>query len=345
MALDAGTETLGFPSTLIKQIKEYKIKYSDRKDRLNYEGKMKDKKTVIILDDLERADIDYKVLLGYINNIAISFDCKTICICNERIINTSHKNDKNYINFKEKVFFRELKMPSQTDHAFDSIISEYQPAWESKFKKNKKIILESFKHTESNNLRTLRFILNELKYYITNIGNTFFNNENFLKEFTTIFSILFVHYKEKRDTIELLLDINTQPSEKNSLQNLFIKANINYNNLIIPKNYWVDIIQGNAIDFNKIKKEIQSSSYFYKDQNKNKPWVELSHIENIDENTFNILIKKSLDSLDRETNLGDLFTNIDSLSFFQAHNALPPSIFNLNTFKENAKIKIKELSE
>ncbi|MFD1091544.1 P-loop NTPase fold protein [Providencia vermicola] len=344
MALDAGVETIGVPPTLISYIKEYKIKYSDKKDRLIYEEKMKDKKTIIILDDLERSNIDYKILLGYINNIAISFDCKTICICNDIIINNNN-NSEDYINFKEKVFFRELKMPSQTEHAFDSIISEYKPEWKTKFNKNKKIILESFKHTGSNNLRTLRFILNELKYYITSIGNSFFNNEGFFKEFTTIFSILFVHYKEKRDTIELLLGTDAQSNEKNSLQNLFIKANINYNNLIIPKNYWIDIIQGNAVNFKNLKNEIQSSSYFYKDRNKDKPWFELSHIENVNKETFNILINKSLDLLEKETNLGDLFTNIDSLSFFQAHNALPPSIFNLDTFKEKAKTKIKELSK
>ena len=89
---------------------------------------------VLFLDDLERVDFDkisFDALLGYFDNlIRQGIKIITIC-CSDMLFERYPKLEKNFINFKEKVFDREYKITATRKETIlsyfeaDSQIDEY----------------------------------------------------------------------------------------------------------------------------------------------------------------------------------------------------------------------------
>lgn len=92
--------------------------FNDTSKPNNLSNKNK-KKYIVILDDLERVDEDFKYvnLLGYVNQLFLS-GIKVAAICNSEAINESAQTD--FQNFKEKIFDRQYKI---TEADKDVIIS------------------------------------------------------------------------------------------------------------------------------------------------------------------------------------------------------------------------------
>lgn len=115
-------------------------------------------KSIIILDDLERCNIDLKELFGFINNLVENRDCRVIVIANREKI----ENKEYFENYKEKVFEIELEFKNNFDTVCSEIINHFSNGKNGirSFLNNKiDLIRQIFDINNSKNFRILEFAI------------------------------------------------------------------------------------------------------------------------------------------------------------------------------------------
>ncbi|MBQ9167118.1 MAG: hypothetical protein IJX67_01755 [Oscillospiraceae bacterium] len=114
----------------------------------------KERKFAIVFDDFERCGIPKKELLGVINEFSENRKIKTILIADEEKI-----SDSEYLEFKEKLITRTLKLNpdhSSTIHAIIENYAEPDEAYKAFLLENEDCLCGAFFHSKYNNLRTLK---------------------------------------------------------------------------------------------------------------------------------------------------------------------------------------------
>ena len=133
------------------------------------------KKYIFVFDDLERASIDYKEILGYINEIVEHDKAKVIIIANEKEILENEKNKDNnkneYQKYKEKTIRYTFNFSPKIEIAFDNIIEKIQNTEKEEILKYKKSILDVFNSQTNKNIRTLKFSIKLMEKYLKLIEN------------------------------------------------------------------------------------------------------------------------------------------------------------------------------
>lgn len=117
-------------------------------------------KILFIFDDFERCSINYKDLLGYINNIVEHKSGLVLIIANERILknNGTKKTEKNYLDAKEKVIHSTIKFETNIEGALSSLIShEIDSDFKEILEIKKNLILNRFNMCHCENIRILCF--------------------------------------------------------------------------------------------------------------------------------------------------------------------------------------------
>jgi hypothetical protein len=113
----------------------------------------------LIFDDLERCQVDMKLLLGYINYFVEQCDCHVVIVGDDSKI---EGNDKITLDdFKEKTVGREFYVLPDIREAVCSFVSEVP--WLEWMKGQLSLIESVFVATECNNLRILRQCLYDFK--------------------------------------------------------------------------------------------------------------------------------------------------------------------------------------
>lgn len=120
---------------------------------------------ILILDDLERCDIETNQLLGYINGLVEHNGFKVILVGNENefkshlIQNEDDKEIKAYKKIKEKLIGLTLKYRPNISEDFDSILQEKikNKIAQENIRKNKDNLIEILVQNNHLNLRTLSF--------------------------------------------------------------------------------------------------------------------------------------------------------------------------------------------
>ncbi|MBE7046290.1 MAG: hypothetical protein E7396_02625 [Ruminococcaceae bacterium] len=121
-------------------------------------GKEKvNKKLVLIFDDFERAEFDGVKLMGAINEYCENKEIKVIIVADE-----NHINNNKYLEFKEKLISRTIKLVPDYDNTISSIINnykEYATGYRDFLLQNIEIIQKLFKESGTENLRSLKSLL------------------------------------------------------------------------------------------------------------------------------------------------------------------------------------------
>ena len=128
----------------------------------NKDGEKK-RKTVLILDDLERSNIDIQELLGAINEYVERKSIKTLLVANEEIIRDKAEE---YEVLKEKVISRTISHYPNYDKIIDTIIERYQSSraeYKLFLNENCLQIKDIFKYIETYNIRILLFSLQDFE--------------------------------------------------------------------------------------------------------------------------------------------------------------------------------------
>lgn len=113
---------------------------------------------ILILDDLERTNIDLNSALGFINTLVEHDNNKVILIANETEIDSDQK--ASYDKIKEKVISKTLKYSPDLDKVIGNIIKEYcTPDEQAYLLKHVELIKKMFYDYKHENLRTLVFIV------------------------------------------------------------------------------------------------------------------------------------------------------------------------------------------
>lgn len=114
------------------------------------------KNAVLCFDDLERAPLDIKEILGYINTFVEHERVKTIILTSEDAIEDEAK--ELYKEMKEKVVASSLTFRPNLDNVFSNLIKEHESnaAFHSFVTKNVKLIRYMFERSETHNIRALR---------------------------------------------------------------------------------------------------------------------------------------------------------------------------------------------
>lgn len=125
------------------------------------------KNKLIILDDLERCNIDLQELLGFINNLVEHNNIKILLVANESELNS---NDI-YLKIKEKLIYQTLKFIPDLESIYENLIIDDI----KEIKDNKSFVINELKRKQHLNIRTLQFIFQrykELKIILNKILNT-----------------------------------------------------------------------------------------------------------------------------------------------------------------------------
>ena len=172
-------------------------------------GKEKiNKKLVLIFDDFERAEFDGVKLMGAINEYCENKEIKVIIVADE-----NHINNNKYLEFKEKLISRTIKLVPDYDNTISSIINnykEYATGYQYFLLQNIEIIQNLFKESGTENLRSLKSLLLDFEriYYAWTKTDV---SQNFLPKVLYMFgAMLFTakagDYKEDEKYGDMFLD-------------------------------------------------------------------------------------------------------------------------------------------
>lgn len=147
-----------------------------------------DDNLVLILDDLERASIPIKLVLGYVSNMLDEVGIKVILLCDTEEIS---KEEKTFCRFKEKIVGTTITVNPDVETVFDTQVQLIQnPKIKKTFQDNKARILHDFETSRLDNLRNIKKIIYEFSICYNQMTTDMQNNHLFLSEFLHILFIL-----------------------------------------------------------------------------------------------------------------------------------------------------------
>ncbi len=120
----------------------------------------KSKQFILVLDDFERSLIPLKILMGTINEYSENRKIKTIIVSDEDRIDKKKRTD--YLDFKEKLVSRTIRINPDNTEIVHSIINNYKSPNEfyNQFLiDNESVLLSAFRHSGYNNLRSFKSCL------------------------------------------------------------------------------------------------------------------------------------------------------------------------------------------
>lgn len=152
---------------------------------------------VLIFDDLERCDIEIKLLLAYINNYIEIQNLKVIVIANEEEIDEKYVDD--YKKIKEKFIGCSIELIPDIESNYKSFVSSIQDEiTRNILENNERNLLDELKKQKHFNMRTIQFIIDKyVNFYNIVIKDSEFNNNMEVNE--AVFKYLcFVAIKYKK---------------------------------------------------------------------------------------------------------------------------------------------------
>lgn len=122
------------------------------------------KRIVLVFDDLERADIEIKTLLGVINNYCENIGLRVIIVADEEYIaEKEDDSDKDYREFKEKVISQTIHIELNYKQIIVQLINEYKSE-DSNYQRFLKDHIETmvavFENSTYYNLRSIKSVIN-----------------------------------------------------------------------------------------------------------------------------------------------------------------------------------------
>ena len=156
-----------FAKILIRLIKTL-LKFIPKADLSDLDISLQDlfsvDKKVLIVDDIERAEISINQIFGCFSQLISDSDIRVIFIGNEEKIEPSSSNFKNYLSIKEKTIGMEFLIHPDKKDAIYSFLKEFDFEVNEAFVKEK--IFEVIEKIVCENMRTVRQCLYNLKLFI-----------------------------------------------------------------------------------------------------------------------------------------------------------------------------------
>lgn len=274
---------------------------------------------LLIFDDIERAELSIKEILGYINFFVEQVGCHVVMVSDDKNINEQNV----FKSIKEKSIGHEYKIETETDEALDVFIKEIDSKSKTKIESFKTLITRCFQASKVNNLRILKQSLYDYKIFISHLPEDILKAiefENIRKYLLANFIVVYAEYKSGNLVMEdyyhklrseSIIKMNKPEGGKNEkliateTTLKYQKAGLTESFRVLKEGY-VDCImsylQKGEIDSDFLLREIL--------HDRSTPWRKLSNYMSLD----NVEFQKVLNHTAGHLECGD-FDNLDSLLY------------------------------
>jgi len=274
---------------------------------------------LLIFDDIERAGLSIKEILGYINYFVEQVGCHVVMISDDKNIDEQDV----FKSIKEKSIGHEYKIETETDEALNVFIKEIDLKTKTPIESYKSLITSCFQASNVNNLRILKQSLYDYKFFISHLPEDILKAkefENLRKYLLANFIVVFAEYKSgnlvmedyyQKLLSESLIKMNKPEGDKNE-KLIATETTLKYQKAGLTESYRVlkegyadcimSYLQKGEIDSDFLLREIM--------RDRSTPWVQLSNYMSLDNDEFNKVLKLTAEHLER----GD-FEKIDSALF------------------------------
>ncbi|EHR9594692.1 hypothetical protein KU915_002460 [Salmonella enterica subsp. enterica serovar Muenster] len=252
--------------------------------------------TILIFDDLERCELDWNSIFGYINNFVEEKECKVLIIANEREILNPARNknlDGIYLDAKEKVIGITFKYQPQHSHAYEYFLKNITSELNTIL--NIKNIESLLTLSECNNIRLIERQISFFERIFKILPAQFQQNSDLILRLYQLHFILYFESNKIKRTVSDLLTYKIDDDNKYT-SNLIEKYGTTYlSNLILDEDTWIDIIDNQKINQEKIISEL---IIFVSVSNKTiEPWTQLWNYERLKYTEFEESYNSTLHTL------------------------------------------------
>lgn len=277
------------------------------------------KNVIIIIDDLERSNIEYSLLFGYINHLVEHEELKTIIAGHELVVKT--KFDQ-YKLIKEKTIGRTFTITADYDSAIDTFLSSVSTLTVKKmFQQRKNMILDVFLSSKYNNLRFLKQFYIEFEVIILKLKKRI-DAADFIDAFLKQYLIFCIEYKGGFIQYEDFNDMDSSPYDIEKKETKISQIRDKYKHIedfkyILNSTSWRDIIIHGCIDEASIDQQVNDSSFFTSDERKMPIWRMLWESRLLSDEDFDFAVNQAKMILKNKTSteVGEILHI--TASFFQ----------------------------
>lgn len=288
-------------------------------------------KKLIVIDDLERSDLEPNVILGYLSSLIIDNGIRVIIVANEdEYINKDSELEKNYLKTREKLIAYRFEIKPNFNDAIEYFLNQI----ELKDERYYEIVSNVINKLEIKNLRIIRQALINYHYIISKIEKELL--DKYIEYKYKIFEVNIVLFTQfalgelcsnEKNSIERVLkcyyEYNTSLRKFNE-ENKNNKDNNIYSAIYLGKiplsKCWKDIIFNGVFDTKKINENIEEDNVVIV-TNKNKDrniYYILNNFYSLSSYEFKETIKKIEQDFESGIykNIGDILHIYNTFSLF-----------------------------
>jgi len=253
---------------------------------------------ILVFDDLERCQLELNKVLGYINHFVEKNKYKVIIIADEtKLEKMLTGNEQTYSEIKEKLIGKTLQLESDVDSVFDMFANNILSNTDLKaaFEDNKQEIIDIYKQSSYNNLRSLRKIFLEFSSLYTLIDTKISKNPALMRHLLQLFTLISMEIYagaikvsdlSKHLGSDYFLDLADEKvdDEIKKHERISGKYTININETLLEVADWQQWFSKGILDSKKINGTLVNSSYL---QQQNTPdWKKLLHLFDLEQDEF-----------------------------------------------------------
>ena len=265
---------------------------------------------ILVFDDLERCAIDLQVIIGYMNYFIEKDGYKVVIIADEEklipVIAEENNAVNSYLNIKEKLIGKTVQIDADVSNVFDKFVGELFKANSTHSLVNNDIqellldhkarIIQIFKQSKHNNLRSLRKSFLDLKQWVDIFDKEIKDKHELLEHFFSLFIALSmeVHSGNIKATdfsrlIGLKFFINEHLATKkgeppSELMLATKKYDFDFRDVLISEDDWVNFFTKGFIDTASVNEALKNTKYFLEESTPE--WKRLWYLVELEDDEF-----------------------------------------------------------
>jgi len=258
---------------------------------------------ILVFDDLERCCMPMAYVLGYINSFVEHNDRNVILVADEARI--PKKKKKAYTRIKEKLIGQSLEVQVDAESALESFLPLVKnDSCRSFLESNHSFVMDEFKVSEYNNLRTLKKIIQDFEHIYSMLPDKAQAKEVLIRHILGILMMLSFEIRSGKldlDEVGKLLEPSWlawagEENEDGRLSKLARKYGHLLGNYPVPdQTLWQNYLKTGLFDQAALEKSVMESAYL---RDENTPdWIQLWHGLDLDDNEYEAVCKSVEKSL------------------------------------------------
>jgi hypothetical protein len=275
----------------------------DLSQEKNAASEPKFKPLLIVFDDLERAQMDVGVILGYINNLTEHSKIHAVIVADEEKLlksNETPQTSRDYAATKEKLIGATFEVAHDTNDMFDDLIKQARD-------ENIQALLETHRatliaiHEASGykNLRLLKQLTCDFEHIYQQLPNNTKHNTQFLKVFLGQYAVLSLEHRKNPCELKAVLQLlstnwdkifkdeaqeNTGTQDDGALDAKKYQNIVDLKDSQISPELWSELLESGACDAADFSKALAEHSRFFRE--KPEPWFELRSYRYLERKKF-----------------------------------------------------------